>query len=323
MDDLPFCSRYPFTLQAKEAAARLGLEATSSILEKAEARVKGALLEGKIKKTAELPSAQEEELAAYAAARMIVSAAGNRYLINRYAVAEAKRAGDYLSSDASSRPGYVDAVAREFGIDFEKQGSGFLVPFHQYLAFTPRSIDYKLSNRELAAGKVKVKPHERVRMLEEAIRKRIESSLPIKADFSQEVKAAGKRMLLLLPKIEAQAARIGQENYPPCIRKLIEDLQLNINVPHTGRVALAIYLVNAGVPTEQIVGVFKGAPDFSDKTTRYQVEHIRKHKYSMPSCATMDSYGICIAECGCGSPLNFRDVVHGKRLRQMEEAKAK
>ena len=106
----------------------------------------------------------------------------------------------------------------------------------------------------------------------------------------------------LIPKLEAAVIKVGQENYPPCIKKLIEDLALNVNVPHTGRVALAIYLVNAGVPDDKIVDLFRHAPDFSEKTTSYQVEYIRQRKYSMPSCSTMDSYGICIADCRCGTP---------------------
>ena len=321
MADLLLCSRYPFSRQAREHVASSGLELTSSIVEKAENRVREALVSGKIMRGAELPSAQEEELAAYAGARMIVSAAANRYLINRYAVAEAKRASDYLSADDSARPEYVSEVAGEFGIAFERQGKDFLLPLAHYLAYTPRSFDYKLTNREVKDGKVRVSRHERIRILEEAVRKRIEGSLPVKADFPAEVKSAAARMSALIPKLEAAVVKVGQENYPPCIKKLIDDLALNVNVPHTGRVALAIYLVSAGVETEKIVDLFRHAPDFSEKTTRYQVEYIKQKKYSMPSCSTMDSYGICIADCRCGTPLRYRDEVHGRRLRSLEEGK--
>ncbi|MCX8195352.1 MAG: hypothetical protein N3G22_04585 [Candidatus Micrarchaeota archaeon] len=319
MADLLFCSHYPFTQQAKEYAAQHRLELSDSIVEKAEARLQDALASGRIKKAADLPSAQEEEIAIYAVARMVVSAANNRYLIRRYALAEAKRAGEYLSSDLSSHPEYVEAVAGELGLKFEKQQEGFLIPFAQYLLFTPRSVDYKLSNRELAAGKVRVGKQERIRILEEAVRKRIESSLPMKADFPQSISLAAARISALIPRLEAQAVRIGQENYPPCIRKLLEDLSLNINVPHTGRVVLAMYLVNAGLPDDKIVELFRPAPDFSEKTTRYQVEHIRKHKYRMPSCSTVDGYGLCVAECRCGNPMNYKESVHGRRLKELEK----
>ncbi|MCX8175383.1 MAG: hypothetical protein N3E51_04210 [Candidatus Micrarchaeota archaeon] len=316
--DLAFCSRYPFSPQARQYVEQAGLSLTASVVEKAEARLRLALESGRIKKVADLPDAWQEELAVYACARMIASAANNRYLIGRYAVAEAKRAGEYLAIDDSVRQDYVEAVAEGFGIAFQKEGRQYSIPFWQYLAFTPRSYDYKLSNRQLKGGLVKVSRHERLRILEEAVRKRMEATLPIKAEFPAEVKEAAGRLLALLPRLEPISSNVGQENYPPCIRKMIEDLSLSLNLPHTGRVALAIYLVNAGLPQERIVEYFRHAPDFSEKTTTYQIEYIRRRKYSMPSCQTMDSYGLCVADCRCGNPLRFRDRIHGAILRRLE-----
>jgi len=114
--------------------------------------------------------------------------------------------------------------------------------------------------------------------------------------------------------------KVGQENYPPCIRRMIEELSLSVNLPHTARVALAIYLVRAGMATDKIVEIFRGAPDFSEKTTRYQAEYLRTKGYLMPSCATMDSYGVCVAECRCRTPLNYRASIHGKWLKQYDGA---
>jgi len=318
MSDLLFCSHYPFSSAAKAYVNGHGMEIVSSYVEKAEERVQEAIVSGKVRKVPALSEAQEEELALYAIARMIVSCANNRYLINRYAVAEAKKTNDYLSSDSSAHPEYVDAVAAEFGIKFEKSGAQFLVPLGKYLTYTPRSMDYKLANREVFAGKVRVSNHERVRMLEEAVKKKIERELPIRAAFPAEVKSSGARVLALLPKLEANVVKVGQENYPPCVRRMIEELSLNVNLPHTARVALAIYLVRAGMPTDKIMDIFRGAPDFSEKTTRYQVEYLRTKGYSMPSCSTMDSYGACVAECRCGTPLNYRANVHGRALKREE-----
>lgn len=323
MADLLFCSHYPFSSAAKSYASGKGMELVSSYIEKAEGRVREAIVSGKVRKIPPLAEAEDEELALYAIARMIVSSANNRYLINRYSVAEAKKTGDYLSSDSGAHPEYVDAVAGEFGIKFEKSGAQYLVRLGKYLAYTPRSIDYKLANREVAAGKVLVSSHERVRMLEEAVKKKIERELPIRAAFPPEVKASGARVLALLPKLESAVVKVGQENYPPCVRRMMEELALSVNLPHTARVALAIYLVKAGMPTDRIVEAFGGAPDFSEKTTRYQVEYLRAKNYSMPSCATMDSYGACIAECRCGTPLNFRAAVHGRALKKEEEESKK
>ena len=319
MADLLFCSHYPFSSAAKAYVSGRGMEIVSSYVGKAEERVREAIVSGKVRKVPAMSDAQEEELALYAIARMIVSFANNRYLINRYAVAEAKKTGDYLSSDAGAHQEYVDAVASEFGIKFEKAGAQFLVPLGKYLTYTPRSTDYKLANREVGSGKVRVSSHERVRMLEEAVKKKIERELPIRAAFQGEIKSAGARVLAMLPKLETVVMKLGQENYPPCIQRMIEELSLSVNLPHTARVALGIYLIKAGMPAEKIVEVFRGAPDFSEKTTRYQVDYLRTKGYNMPSCATMDSYGVCVAECRCGTPLNYRADIHGKRLKQTEE----
>ncbi|MCX8197220.1 MAG: hypothetical protein N3G80_02810 [Candidatus Micrarchaeota archaeon] len=319
MADLLFCSHYPFSAQAKEYVTQKGLQLSTEIIEKAEKRVADAIVLGKIRKVAQLPEAQEEELAIYAASRMIVSACANRYIMNRYCIAEAKRAGEYLASDSSAHPEYIGQVASEFGIKFESTKEGVLVPVVDYLVFSPRSYDYKLSNRRLKAGKVLISSHEKIRILEEAIRKRMESSLPVKAQFPQEVAEAARRIVKLMPKIEISATKVDQKNYPPCIKKLLEDLALNINVPHTGRVALAIYLSSIGMKPEQIIDIFRSAPDFSEKVTRYQVEYISSKKYAMPSCSTMDGYGLCVAECGCGNPLRYKDEIHGARLRRLEK----
>jgi DNA primase large subunit len=127
----------------------------------------------------------------------------------------------------------------------------------------------------------------------------------------------------LLPRLETGTVKVGQENYPPCIRRLLEEMSMNVNLPHNARVALAIYLVKAGVAVDAIVGIFRAAPDFSEKTTRYQVEYLKQKGYAMPSCSTMDSYGICVAQCRCRTPLNFRASIHGKWLSEREGGEGK
>ena len=323
MADLAFCAHYPFSSAAKRHVTERGLELTSLLLEKAEDRVRDAISSGKIRKVPKLAESQEEELALYAISRMIVSAANNRYLINRYAVAEGKKTSDYLSGEDSGREDYLSEAASEFGMAFESAGKAgkYLVPLAKYLQYTPRSVDYKLSNREVSLGKVIVNRHERNRIVEEAVKKKMENELPIRGEFTPEVKEAAKRLLALLPKLEAPVLRLGQENYPPCIVKLLEELSMNINLPHTARVALGIYLVKAGMTDVKIVELFRSAPDFSEKTTAYQIAHLRAKGYSMPACATMDSYGICVADCHCGTPLNFRAGIHGKRLAHESEGR--
>lgn len=320
-DELTFCAHYPFSPQSKAYVMERKLEFLSSHIDEAERRLVQVISTGKLMKAPDLREAKEKELVLYAICRMILSAAGNRYLINRYAVAEAKRASECLSSDMMQNEEWVDKVAEGLGISFSKESppasaksQKYCLPLAKYLEYAPRSTDYKLSNREVFKGKVAVNSHERVRLIEEAVKKKIESELPIREAFPKEIVEAAKRVLAAMPKTDIGVQISGKEGYPPCIRKMLEELEMSINLPHNARVALAIYLIKAGLDDAKIKEAFRKAPDFSERTTSYQIEYLRKKGYSMPSCATMDSYGICVADCRCGNPLNFKASVHGKRL---------
>ncbi len=85
---------------------------------------------------------------------------------------------------------------------------------------------------------------------------------------------------------------------PPCILHLIDELGDGKNVAHMGRFALASFLTNIGTDQEEVVRLFKPATDFSERMTRYQVEHIAgkrggRTKYTCPMCTTLKTHGVC------------------------------
>ncbi len=95
-----------------------------------------------------------------------------------------------------------------------------------------------------------------------------------------------------LPKVPSPEAM------PPCVRHLIDSLAEGKNVQHMGRFTLASFLVNIGAGEEDIVKAFKPASDFSERMTRYQVEHIAgkrggRTKYTCPMCTTLKTHGVC------------------------------
>jgi hypothetical protein len=62
------------------------------------------------------------------------------------------------------------------------------------------------------------------------------------------------------------------------------------------RFALTSFLANIGLDKEQIMDLYRMAPDFREDLTRYQVEHITGGsgtEYTAPSCKTMMTYGNC------------------------------
>src|SRR5260370_38673957 len=85
---------------------------------------------------------------------------------------------------------------------------------------------------------------------------------------------------------------------PSCGRQIIDNLAEGKNVKHKGRFTLASFLINIGAGEEEIVKTFKPASDFSERMTRYQVEHIAgkrggRTKNTCPMCTTLKTHGVC------------------------------
>jgi DNA primase large subunit len=64
-----------------------------------------------------------------------------------------------------------------------------------------------------------------------------------------------------------------------------------------------------GKQTDEVVELFKNAPDFNEKITRYQVEHLAgtkgsRVKYSVPSCEKLRNENLCFATEDCAGIIN-------------------
>lgn len=300
MMDVDFAVKYPFSRTAKQMIAQSGLSLTDRIIEKGLERIKNAL-KGKIPPSAVIhPNDKLEEVASYAAARIILGSMRNRYLSNRYAIAEAKRAGSLITDSD------IAMIGDEMGVVAEvDEGGGLNIGLVTYLKFSPKSIDYKLINREVKNGRVRINRHEWGRLIEEAVRKYVER-MPLVKNPADNVKKAAEKLKEFLPKIEVAKIDFKDGTNPPCIEKIIENLRKHENLSHQMRWILAVYLVNKGMENEKIVNMFSNLPDFSERISRYQIEHVRKRGYSMPTCATMLSYGLCVANCNIGNPMKWR-----------------
>jgi len=324
--DAEFCSRYPFSSDAKQLVSASGLGMSPLVLEAGERRVLSALSSGSIPKSLGLSEQTDAlEVASYATARMIVASLKNRFLLNRYAISEAKRAREFLNTESDEN---FAKIAQELGVHFSKSGSDasfFSLPVYEYLRFSPKSVDYKLVNKPLALGRVSVSRPQLTRLLEEAVRKHVESTMPPStANFPPEVLETANRVKKEIPKHDIEGVtKVEAGDYPPCIKKLIEDLSLSENLPHTARWTLCTYLAAVGVPNETIIKIFSTAPDFNLSTTAYQVDYIKKRAYSVPSCATVDTYGICVANCHCGSPLYYKKSKIWKDANSAKTASSK
>lgn len=243
------------------------------------------------------------ELLSYPVARMIVSAVADSAFVRRYAIAEAKKANERLRNESAD---FVMKVADELGLNVSADDGGFSVDFTDFLRFsaTMRSKSWKLVNQRIKDGNVLINKYRLVRIIEQILTEKISSELPLEVNddilkrFSREMEEI--QQVLERKKREHRAEGMGRLSFvrfPPCMKKLLEMIRAGENVPHSGRFALVAFLHRLGMESDEILETFSTAPDFDERKSRYQVDHITGEisgtEYTPPECSTMKSYGIC------------------------------
>ncbi len=325
-------AKYPFLPEAQDYVRSLGLTlddlaspAGRSVIERARERIEAAI-ERRPDNYLSDDIDVDVEILAFPVAMLLLRIIGDKVLVRRFGVAEGKRASHFLEAEPIEKLIYI--VTRSFGWNVRrlKMHVGpavyeFAVRFSDFVSNVPeyRGL-WKLVNRPLRQGWVPVTRHELARMAEEAVKKYVESkcSEPPPDNVPREVVevAEGLRSLwskrseeLGLPKT-VKVKRL-EDAYPPCIRAILEDVMAGKNVPHSARFALASFLLQIGKSVDEVIDIFRAAPDFREDIARYQVEHIAglrgsRTKYIPFKCDNMRSLGLCRWRCkGVKHPLQF------------------
>jgi DNA primase large subunit len=250
---------------------------------------------------------REERFLSFLFARLLLSASPNAAPLRRWAVAEAKRSWARL--DAAPTPELVE-VARRLGHEFDGVGTeiGLRLTDYLKLATAIREGDFRLVRQGVGHGSVVVARARAARLLQEGIRLGLTQPIELAADvrrllgeresgFLEEV---ARRVPAPTSRLASASGPILPDRFPPCIRKMRRMLNSGENLSHAGRFALAAFLHRVGADAETIVDAYRGAPDFDESITRYQVEHITRHDdgrgYTPPECATLRAHGLCFRE---------------------------
>lgn len=161
-----------------------------------------------------------------------------------------------------------------------------------------------LSNMPLKDGKVYIPYETLLSLLEKLIYADIMDGLPI--DVPEEIRDSIQvqdAVDVIRHSIDEQyftfeIDQVEEDQFPPCMEVLLERTRKGEHLEHNARFALASFLVNIGMTTDEILELFGGVPDFAEDTTRYQINHIRgdvgSTEYTSPSCATMVTQGLCV-----------------------------
>ncbi len=311
--DINTLARFPFLNEAVKYIKNLNLSideildnfAYRTAWERGKQRLVESLEQGKVLNHGPTTDAENiNELISYVIARIITSTISDNYLIRRYALAEAVYSYEGLQ-DTDTK--FIGNVGYQFDLPPQNiDGDDLDLFIIDYLKYSTkvRAPEYKLVNREVNNGLVKVTKREYARLIQEAIRNKIQLELPIPVEKKLKEKIVPKIGDIIAltqsrkKKYEIRdLGKISIIRFPPCIKQLLGMTQAGENVPHVGRFALASFLHHIGLSSEQILSLFTTSPDFDVEKARYQVEHITGKisgtEYTPPGCDTMKSNSIC------------------------------
>jgi DNA primase large subunit len=317
IDDRSLYAEYPF-LPGAEALLAGESVSIRALLEDGALAAARSLGRTRVRAAADDPRGERdlEELAradpsvrylSFLFARLVLSAAPTPATLRRWAVAEAKRSYARLAGVPVDE---LAEVARRLGYSLAPLDGRVGLPLVDYLRLaTPiREAEFRLARQEVGQGTVRVGATRAARLLQEAVRLRLSVPLPLAEDVVRSVRERERELLdELATRMPLPVARAGSgpstirpERFPPCIRKMQRTLQQGENLSHAGRFCLAAFLHRAGADEETIVDAYRGAPDFDESITRYQVEHITHRDggrgYEPPECDTLRSHGLCVRE---------------------------
>ncbi len=248
------------------------------------------------------------ELLSYPIARMIAVCIEDIYFKRRYALGEAVHAYRNLVNESTM---FLTRVAEEFNLNVKylEDNRWLGIYFVDYLHYAPtRYKEWKMINRSMKNGFIRISHRDLARIIQEALRVRINSELDSRVCdktvykvFESDIKRIQNMVMLHRKNIEAvPVGKLDLKKLPPCMKNILRAIQDGENVPHMGRFALVSFLNALKLSVNDILKIFSTAPDYEEEKTRYQVEHITgsisSTSYSPPGCDKMRTYGICPVE---------------------------
>jgi DNA primase large subunit len=337
----PRYARYPFFEGAREAVREADLSpaalvrADAPAVERGRERVERALMEGTVASEDPRRWDVDTEVLSYPIARILVSLLDSPAAVEKYAAAEAATASERFETDfaADDDPGSagrarasIDAVLREFDLadavrrEREAAGAGrrrggsrrpdhYRVGVGPYLDLADPGWGrrWRLVNREVAAGEVRVSADDLSRLLEAAVERRVAAGLPFEVGGSEGGDAIAEALSSAVADLRellndtGDAGRTSVEAvvpalFPPCMRTLVRRARDGDDLTTTAEFSLTSFLVALGMDAGEVTTLLDLDGDAADRIGT-RVEYLTERdgtQYPPPSCATMQAYGDCV-----------------------------
>ena len=256
-------------------------------------------------------------------ARLVVCASEDERLIARWAQAEAARAEQILAKDNSN----LEIIANTFitNLKLEQRQNAeydfasntqmmqrrnsqnekvWKIGLSDFIEICPKITGsrWRLANNDIENGWISLFNEQQyasssklARLLRERIKAHIETEAlekmsEVNTDLAIRLaEPVGMVRNLMANKASEAIALVGasETDWPPCMIKVVADLEKGVNVNHFGRVFLGAMAATLAIPRESCVNFFSGAPDFNESTTSYQVNHLYDNSYTPAKCSSL------------------------------------
>jgi len=306
--------KYPFLPQARKHVAELGLDFETiaglrAIRDRAKQRITSTFELAMA--ISQEPSKQfEVEVASYPLSIIYATGIGDPKLTERFALLESKRINRFLETEKNNDVIFEIAKAFEWEVHVN-QDLSFSIYFTKFLQNTARGRlfhdpKWKLLNRTMQKGWVRVTPAELARLLQEEVQKRIEDSTKqelaqVPGEIQKDIDELKAEFLKRKPLFEEvyEVIRAQESDYPPCIKVLMDRAAKGQHLSHVERFTLVTYLIHQNLSIDTIVSLFSNVSDFKEDKTRYQVENLAGKSgltkpYVTYNCASLQTHGVCL-----------------------------
>jgi len=335
-------AKYPFLSRGVELVDGLNLKLEDladpnygKVLDRAVERVTEAIVQGVISAKLADPLT---ELLSYPVAAMYVSLIGEQFLSRRYALAEAVRAYDLLQDEYEEK---IIQIARdEFHLDLKRDPEsidGVLyslkIAYPDYLKSSVgfHEPKWKLVNRKLVNGYVSLTGVEAARLLQVEVENWVKDKVSVPSSFPLP-EPLKTRLDQIRKVFDENRSRLGgsqlpkeviNEAFPPCMRHCLEGLLAGRRASHMERFGLTSFLVNVGMPIDDMVQLYVSVTDFDEALTRYQIEHIAglkgaRTRYTPPTCNTLRTHGICRNQDAVCKTVNHPLSYYRKKVQRLQ-----
>ncbi|MEM0128137.1 MAG: hypothetical protein QXO03_03510 [Thermoplasmatales archaeon] len=249
----------------------------------------------------------DERVRLYIVTKIMLTFIRDYFISARYAIKERKVVYETFEKETDEK--IIRMVSAELDVEIEKSGDRYSIPLNAFLknsvVFNDRELH--LCNQELKNGMVVATKHVLAKIVREAFyrkyMKEVNDIVEFPAGVEEFLKPFVGKIVARGDEIRQERAYLGplnESSFPPCLKEIIEEMKKGVNVSHAGRFYLVTFLHRIGLPNDEIMKYFGDVPDYAEKITRYQVEHItgtgKGREYSVPSCQTLASLGLCYKE---------------------------